>query len=302
MQEHGGPRPFDIATRRLIETDPAGWLAWVGLPVHRPVSSVESDVSTVLAAVDKVLRVDAPSPWLAHLELQVSRDRLLQFRLLQYHALLLHRHQLPVATTVVLLRPEAHGRELSGRFEQTGPTGEQTIAFNYTVLRLWEHPAEELLTGSLGIAPLAPLAAVGPGQLPAILDRLDERFEQEIPTPSLADELWAATLLLMGVRYDRDQIRGLGERVQRMRESVTYQMIIEEGIERGLEQGIEQGLERGEVLGRRHALLELGTEKFGPPDASSTAAIDALSSLDELRRASRAMLTSTSWSELLASL
>ena len=292
MQERGGPRPFDIATRRLIETDPAGWLAWVGLPIHGPVSTVDSDISTVLAAVDKVLRVDAPSPWLAHLEFQVSRDRLLPFRLLQYHALLLHRHQLPVATTVVLLRPEAQGGELSGRLEQLGPTGERTIAFNYAVVRLWEHPVEEFLSGSLGIAPLAPLADFEPGQLPAILDRLDERFEEEAPSPSLTDELWAATLLLMGVRYDREQIRGLGERVQRMRESVTYQMIIEEGIERGLE--------RGEILGVRRALLNLGSQKFGPPDRASADALERIEDMGTLQQLLQAILGANSWSDLLA--
>jgi hypothetical protein len=27
VQERGGPRPFDVATRGLIETDPVGWLS-----------------------------------------------------------------------------------------------------------------------------------------------------------------------------------------------------------------------------------------------------------------------------------
>jgi hypothetical protein len=55
---------------------------------------------------------------------------------------------------------------------------------------------------------LAPLAAVNPERLPEILDRLDERFERE--APSSADELWGATILLMGIRYDRDVMLGLG--------------------------------------------------------------------------------------------
>lgn len=289
MQERGGPRRYDVATRTLIDTDPEGWLTWVGLPVDGPVQTIDSEVSTVLAVVDKVLRVDAPSPWLAHLELQASRDRLLPVRLLQYHALLLHRHELPVATTVVLLRPEASGRELSGRFVQRGPRGEETVSFNYTVVRLWQRPVDELLTGSLGIAPLAPLGDVEPGQLPEILDRMDERFAQDAGSPSAIDDLWAATLLMMGVRYTKEQIRGLGERVQRMRESVTYQMIIEEGIE------------RGELQGHREMLLDLGTTKFGPPDANVVAFIDRLSALNDLRRLGRRLLTAASWDELLAS-
>jgi hypothetical protein len=65
MQEGAGPRPFDVTTRRLIEADPEGWLAWIGLPADGPVQAIESDVSTVLAEVDKVLRVDGPRPTLA---------------------------------------------------------------------------------------------------------------------------------------------------------------------------------------------------------------------------------------------
>lgn len=105
VQEGSGPRPFDTTTRRLIEADPEGWLAWIGLPADGPVQAIESDVSTVLAEVDKVLRVDGPTPWIAHVEIQSGHDPLLPIRLLQYHALLLRRHLCRVASTIVLLRP-----------------------------------------------------------------------------------------------------------------------------------------------------------------------------------------------------
>lgn len=245
----------------------------------------------MLAVADKVLRVDGPSPWLAHLELQASRDRLLPVRLLQYHALLLHRHELPVASTVVLLRPEASGRELTGHFDQAGPAGpagDITLQFRYSLMRIWERPAEELLTGGLGIAPLAPLAAITPAQLPEVLERLDERFTHDAPSPAAVDDLWAATLLLMGVRYHADVIRGLSERVQRMRESVTYQMIVEEGIE------------RGEVLGMREMLVEQGIARFGQPGADQAATLDQINDVTVLRRLGRAILTADSWDALLA--
>src|SRR3954452_20208598 len=113
MQQGPGPRPFDATTRGLIESDPAGWLRWVGLPVDGPVAPLESNLSTVLAEVDKVLLVGGPAPWLAHLETQTGRDPDLPSRLLQYHALLGHRDKIPVESIVVLLRPEAEGPEMS---------------------------------------------------------------------------------------------------------------------------------------------------------------------------------------------
>lgn len=62
--------------------------------------------------------------------------------------------------------PEANGPELTGLFEQHGRTGFRTISFGYHVIRLWERPVEEILGGSLGILPLAPLANVEPTRLP----------------------------------------------------------------------------------------------------------------------------------------
>jgi predicted transposase YdaD len=291
VQEQGGPRPYDAATRGLIERDPEGWLRWLGLPADGPVRAVDSDLSTVLAAVDKVLRVDGPAPWLAHVELQSGRDPALPLRLLQYHALLLHRHRLPVATTVVLLSRKARARGLTGRLRRLGPSGEVTVSFRYRVIRLWERPVAEFLAGSLGLLPLAPMADIRRDQLPEVLDLLDERFVEEAPAPSAVDELWTATLLLMGLRYDRRTIRSLGERVRRMRESVTYQMIIEEGI--------EQGLERGRAQEARDLLISLGADRLGPPDMTTVAALDSIQDRALLELLIRRLFDATSWDDLL---
>src|SRR5437867_1368703 len=114
VQEGAGPRPFDVSVSYLIELDARGWLDWLKLPVDGPIESIESDVGTVLAEVDKVLRIGGPEPWLAHIEIQASDDPRLETRLLQYHALLHHRHGLRVETTVVLLRPDADNPRLTG--------------------------------------------------------------------------------------------------------------------------------------------------------------------------------------------
>ena len=112
-------------------------------------------------------------------KIQSGHDPLLPIRLLEYHALLLRRHLCRVASTIVLLRPEADGPELSGRFESHDPIGDVSITFEYRVIRLWERPVEELLSGGIGILPLAPLV-VEPARLPDVIARLDERFDREV--------------------------------------------------------------------------------------------------------------------------
>jgi hypothetical protein len=292
MQVGPGPRPFDVSTRHLIESDPVGWLAWVGLPPDGPVRSVESDVGTVLAAVDKVLRIDAPSPWLAHFELQASYDRQLPFRLLQYHALLLCRHELPVETTIVLLRRSADGPEMTGRFEHGRIEGQPTISFTYRVVRIWEHSVDELLRGGLSTLPLAPLAAT-PEQLLEVLRLLNERFGHEA-APGTAQELRAATAHLLGLRYDEPEVREVMRRMSWVQEA--YRTIAE--VERA--EGLVEGREEGRADEARRIILAVGTRRFGAPDATTVAAIEAIRDVDALERLIDPILISTSWQELLA--
>jgi len=279
-----------VTTRRLIEADPEGWLAWIGLTADGPVRAIESDVSTVLAEVDKVLLVDVPAPWIAHIEVQSGHDPVLPIRLVQYHALLLRRHLRPVDSTVVLLRPNADGRELTGYFEQRGPTGAVTITLTYRVIRLWERSADELLGGGIGILPLAPLV-VESAQVPAVIAHMRERFEAAA-SPLEARELWSATLLLLGLRYDPDEARHLLRGVTGMRESSTYQAILAEGR--------EEGREEGRTDEARRLLIRLGSRKFGQPDAGTAAALGRLDDLAVLEHLSDALFTATSWEQLLA--
>jgi predicted transposase YdaD len=291
VQHRRGPRPFDVTTSFLIESFPDAWLACAGLPVDGPARVVESDVSMVLAEVDKVIRVDAASPWLAHLELQLSRDRALPLRLLQYHVLLLRRHELPVASVVILLRPEADGPELSGRLDWLGPRGQATISFTYDVIRIWEHPAEEFLQHGLGTLPLAPLAAVEQERLPEIMRRIEERIAQEAP-PQTAYELRASTFTLLGLRYDDDVARQLVRGMITMRESATYQAILEEGRDEGRAVGRNQTV--------HDMLLAGGRLRFGPPDALILAALDVLTASVTPEEAARRLVQAASWADIVA--
>jgi hypothetical protein len=68
-----------------------------------------------------------------------------------------------------------------------------------------------------------------------------------------------------------------------MKESVTYQAIVEQG----------------RVEARQEVLLELGEKRFGPPGESTTAAIRATTDLDRLKQLSDRLLDASSWQELL---
>jgi hypothetical protein len=62
---------------------------------------MNSDLSTVTAEADKVIRVEGQEPWLVHIELQAGHDQTLPRRLLRYNAMLNVRHDLPVHTVAM---------------------------------------------------------------------------------------------------------------------------------------------------------------------------------------------------------
>ncbi|MFN8634097.1 MAG: hypothetical protein U0893_09595 [Chloroflexota bacterium] len=75
-----------------------------------------------------------------------------------------------------------------------------------------------------------------------------------------------------------------------MRESTTYQAILEEG------------REEGQLLDARRMVVELGTAKFGAPDLAASAALETIGDLAALHRLAVGVLRVSSWQELLSML
>ena len=58
--------------------------------------------------------------------------------------------------------------------------------------------------------------------------------------------------------------------------------------------------EEGYVKGQQNVLLRWGRRRLGPPDESIVTALKAIKDLDRLGRLADAVLSATSWQELLA--
>lgn len=289
-------KPYDATTKYLLEADPAGWLEYVGLGRPASTSIIDADLATVTSAADKVIRANDPLPWLGHLELQSSRDPLLPDRLLQYNVLLRSRHSLPVQSAVVMLRPEADHPGLTGINQHHHVSGDCYLEFHYHVVRVWQVPVESMLTGGIGTLPLAPLAAVSPDELPQVIRRMERRLSAEI-TPADAASLWSATYILMGLRYPSEVTNQLLRGVRAMKESVTYQAILEEG----REEGREEGALAGRIAEARRMLIILGSKRFGAPSDEILASLERVSRIEEMEQLAALILDVESWADLLAS-
>src|SRR5436309_1708272 len=107
-------KPFDPTLKDMVETEPEAWPAFLGRPIG-PTTVIDADIATVSGAADKVLRVSAVTPYLLHLEFVAGHDAAdLPRKLHVRNGLLGDRHDLPVRTGVVLLRPETDSPQVTG--------------------------------------------------------------------------------------------------------------------------------------------------------------------------------------------
>ena len=88
--------PDDVSTKELVWDDPAAWLVRLGIPLPGPVDVIDSDITALTAAADKVIKVGGSEPFLVNLEFQSSHKSDLVETLWFRQAALFHRHKVPV--------------------------------------------------------------------------------------------------------------------------------------------------------------------------------------------------------------
>jgi predicted transposase YdaD len=77
-----------------------------------------------------------------------------------------------------------------------------------------------------------------------------------------------------------------------MKESTTYQAILQEGL--------KEGEQKGEVKEARKLLLEWGSELLGQPNARTQARLAKIDDLERLEALFKRLRTVASWQTLLA--
>lgn len=236
------------------------------------------------------LVVEADPPYIAHLELQAKYKFDDDERFLVYNVLVGRQNGLPVRTVVFLLRPEADGPGMRAPLVRQFPDEPPYLQFDFRVVRVWEQPVESFLRGGVGMLPLAPLCDVTPEALPGVIRQMEQRIETEAPAE--AGTLWTSAYILMGLRYPPEFAAQLLKGVRAMKESSTYQAILEEGEAKGRSEG--------RVEGERNLLLRLGSKRFGQPAASTLETLQAITSLEQLEQLGERLLEVESWAELMA--
>ncbi len=175
--------------------------------------------------------------------------------------------------------PEKQMRQVVIYLKPTGSELVQQKAFTipgthheFEVIRLWECPKEDLLQFS-GLLPLAILSRTE--DKVQTLQDISQRIEA-LPTQQERSNVAAATYVLAGLVLDKEVIRQI-LREEIMRDSVTYQDI--------LQQGLQQGRQQGEVA----LVTRLLKHRFGAIEDGAETRIRALS-IDQLEALAEALL------------
>jgi hypothetical protein len=281
------PLPFDATLKDLVQSYLPDYEQQFGLSDLSPLTPLNVDLSTISAATDIALGHGDPVDTVVDLNFQASKDKELAARVLLYNGLLHFRFHVPVHSVVVLLRSAADDESLTGRirYEVQGHRGKMN--FTYEVIRLWENPLEQLLTGPLGTLPLALLSRLAAKMavekhLAKIVQRIQERLEQEA-SPEDSAKIMTATYIHSGLRYSRAVVDSVFQGVKTMEESTTYQGI----------------LEKGRAQEAQRILLRQGRKKFKKPSPEVEAALQAITDLERLERMGDRLLTASSWDDLL---
>jgi predicted transposase YdaD len=160
----------------------------------------------------------------------------------------------------------------------------------HDVVRIWQFPPQPLLSGGLGLLPLAPISAVTEAELPGIIKRIEQRLRSRQGRRQ-ASVVWAAAYILLGLRYSPNLASQLFRGVVSMKESSTYQAILEEGR--------QEGRQEGAVAEAKKVLRLQGDVTFGVPDAQTEAAIEQIVELTRLEALLKRLPSVTNWQDLL---
>ena len=243
---------FDNICKFLAETystDIASWLLGEPIPLTQ-VQPQELAVEPIRA--DSLILLEAKD-LLLHLEFQTRPDPQIPFRELDYWVR--GKRRFPdkkILQFVIYLKETSSDLVFQDRFE------DERTQHEFEVIRLWEQPITNFLEFT-GMLPFAIL--VNDGDKERLLQDIAQKID-EIPEQKTRQIIGAATYVLAGLVLDKNIIKQILRR-DIMRESVTYQEILEEGR--------LEGEIKGEIKGRKQALLtiilRLLTRKFGnlPP-------------------------------------
>lgn len=249
---------WDSNLKRLIGDNPEAFVIWLlpGATYIRELSQHLNrgiDIDILYEVVLDGKRV------LFHLEFQRNNNANMANRVLEYNIFASCKFDCTVISFVIYLKRES--KVVEPPLVRALPDGQQVLRFDYTNIKLWEIPTDDLRhTGLIGLLPL--LSLTKDGGKPDIVDEAITIIEESGEDEAKKANLLSITLTLAALAFedenDRDALRRRFQMYQDiLHESEIYQMIMQEGIEK---ERLQQQLQQLEL--QRRTILRIVQTKF----------------------------------------
>jgi predicted transposase/invertase (TIGR01784 family) len=241
---------YDNTCKFLAETFPTDFATWLlGKPIA--LTKLEpSELSSEPIRADSVIFLGS-SEVILHLEFQTTTDKNMAFRMLDYWVRLHRKYpDTQIYQTVIYLKPTDSALVYQSSFDLSSNQSQTKHTFN--VIRLWEQDVAIFQEYS-GLLPFAALAQTpDPEQtLRQVANRI-----ANIKDKLIQSNVSAATYIISGLALDKEIIQRL-LRKEIMKESVTYQEILLEGMTEGKAQGMTEGKAEGMAQGKAEGMAEI---------------------------------------------
>jgi predicted transposase/invertase (TIGR01784 family) len=241
---------YDNVCKYLAEEYPRDFVRWLLNIESVNVEVLKTELKTEPLRADSLILLQVGNKIL-HSEFQTlpDYDNPMPFRMLRYWVRLQEKYpSAEIEQVVIFLKPTTSEQVFENSYSKPN------LNFHYRVIRLWEQPPD-LFLATPGLLPLAPLTRTEEPrvlleQVASQIDRVESRSQQR--------ELIACTDFLAGLKFDRDFIRQI-LREDIMRESVTYQDILQKGQKQGERIGLQLGLQQGKL----ELVMRQLTRRFG---------------------------------------
>ena len=235
---------WDSNLKRLIGDNPEAFVKWL-LPEATYVRELSQHLNRSIDT-DILYEVILDGEKIVfHLEFQRNNNANMANRVLEYNVFASCKFDCTVVSFVIYLKKES--KIVEPPLIRKLPKGQQILRLDFTNIKLWEIPTDELRhIGLVGLQPL--LSLTKGGGRPEIVDEAIATIEQLEVNDTQKANLLSITLTLAALSFDKEEDRGwLRRRFQMyqdiLRDSEIYQLIMREGQEKGREEEHQRRLQ-----------------------------------------------------------
>jgi len=285
---------YDIAAKVLIESCRDELIRqFMGIDIResRLIDQLPQETVSVKRSDFPVLFTDtAGDSRIAVVELQTEWKAYIPLNLLDYRTRYLLKHDLPVVSCIVLLRPSSTAAD---RYE------DEEVSFRYRLVKIYEMDARSVVDhGPVCLLPFVPLMKHGV----KLAERADAQIYDSPKTKAQKADMLTSMAILSGLISQELPSLLIARRRDIMIESAAYDIIMDEGRKKGIEEGIKEGIKEGILIGERSGVLDsvefILETKFGIDGVFLMNRIRAVEDVETLRLIRDAIKAAKSVEEL----